>query len=76
MSCAWVGPEPYIETKCFVSYSIDSISRAHESKEGHLYTLHFVPLTTRAPVSNDAEILKPKVGKGSNHIEIDLRKMF
>ena len=33
---AWVGPEPYVETKGFVSYSFDSISEAHESKEGHL----------------------------------------
>ena len=26
----WVGPELYVETKCFVSYSFDSISEAHE----------------------------------------------
>ena len=36
VSCAWVRPEPYIETKCFVSYSFDSISEVHESKDGHL----------------------------------------
>ena len=34
--CAWVGPKPYIETKFFVSYSFDSVSKDHESKEGHL----------------------------------------
>ena len=27
---------PYVETKCFVSYSFNSVSEAHESKEGHL----------------------------------------
>ena len=36
MLCAWVGPELYAKTKCFVSDSFDSISKAHESKEGHL----------------------------------------
>ena len=36
VSCAWVGPEPYIKTKCFVSYSFNSISETHKSKEGHL----------------------------------------
>ena len=34
--CAWVGLEPYVEIKCFVSCSFDSISEAHESKEWHL----------------------------------------
>ena len=34
--CAWVRPELYIETKCFVSYSFDFVSEAHESKERHL----------------------------------------
>ena len=34
--CAWVGLELYVETKCFVSSSFDSVSGAHESKEGHL----------------------------------------
>jgi len=36
LPCAWVGPEPYIEKKLFVSYSFDSVSGAHKSKEGHL----------------------------------------
>ena len=27
--------KPYIEKKYFVSYSFDSVSRAHELKEGH-----------------------------------------
>ena len=36
VSCAWVGLESYIETKCFVSYSFDSFSETHELKEGHL----------------------------------------
>ena len=44
----WVGLELYVETKCCVSYSFDSICGAYESKEGHQQTLHFVPLTTRA----------------------------
>ena len=36
VSCAWVGPEPYVETKFFVSYAFDSVNKAHKSKEGHL----------------------------------------
>ena len=31
-----LGPKPYVKTKCFVSYSFDSISGAHKSKGGHL----------------------------------------
>ena len=31
-----LGPELYIEKKCFVSFSFDSISRADELKEGQL----------------------------------------
>ena len=31
LPCAWVGLKLYIEKKCFVSYSFDSISEAHES---------------------------------------------
>ena len=76
LPCAWVGLESYVEKKLFASYSFDSISGAHESKERYLQTLHFVPLTTRAPVPNDVEILQPKVGLGPNQIKIDLRKMF
>ena len=34
MLCAWVGPELYVETKFFVSYSFDSISS--RIKRGHL----------------------------------------
>ena len=34
--CEWVGLKPYIETKFYVSYSFDSVSEAHESKEVHL----------------------------------------
>ena len=36
VSCAWVRLEPYVETKCFVSYSSESVSKTHESKERHL----------------------------------------
>ena len=49
VSCAWVGPEPYVKTKYFVSYSFDSVSEACKSKEGYLQTPHFVPYTTQAP---------------------------
>ena len=51
----------------------------NEMKESELEMVqapHFVPLSTRAPVPNDVEILKPKVGLGPNQIEIDLRKLF
>ena len=36
-----------------------------------LYLLRLGP-----PFPNDGKILKPKVGLGPNHIEIDLRKVF
>jgi len=32
------------------------------------------PLQLGLPFHNDVEILKPKVGLGPNHIEIDLKK--
>ena len=68
--CAWVGPKLYVETKCFVSYSFDSMSKAQESKEGHLQTLYFVPFMTWVPIPNDVEMLRPKVGLEPNQITI------
>jgi len=44
-----LGPSYTLKQNVF-SYSFDSIIEAHESKKGHLWTLQFVPLTTRAPV--------------------------
>jgi len=36
LSYAWVELESYVETKCFVSFPIDSFNKAYESKEGQL----------------------------------------
>ena len=36
LPCVRFGPKSYVETKCFVSYSFDSINGAHKSKNGHL----------------------------------------
>ena len=64
LSCVWVKFEPYVETKCFVSYSFDSISGAHESKEGHCRHRILYPLRLGLPFTNDVGILKLKVGLG------------
>ena len=76
MLCACVGPKLYVGTKCFVSYSFDSIKDAHESKKGHCRHRNLYHLRLRPPFFNDARILKPKVGLRPDQMKINLRKVF
>jgi len=72
----WVGPKPYVKTKCFVSYSFDFVIRAHESKVS-IYRHHILyPLQLGPLLPNNVRILKPKVSLGPSQMKIDLRKVF
>lgn len=61
---------------CFISYSFNFVRGAHESKEGHMQTLHLYPLRLGLPFPNDVRNLRPKVGSRPNQMKVDLRKVF
>ena len=71
---AWVGLEPHLETKCFVSFSFDFIRGAHKSKRGICRHLIVYPLQLGPLFPNDGSSLRPKVGFWPNLMKIDLRK--